>query len=93
VDNIEAIRLAKEQLAPWRARSYQELASRVGQSLRFEITAPSGVWYQGDVLFVWDDQSGGDVRVIASIDDGRWRALAPLTDSFIMRPDGAFVGE
>jgi hypothetical protein len=28
-----------------------------------------------------------------SIDDGGWRAFLPWTDSFIIAPDGSFVGE
>jgi hypothetical protein len=31
--------------------------------------------------------------VLGSIDDGGWRAFAPLTRSFIKSPDGTFVGE
>jgi len=30
---------------------------------------------------------------MASIDDGGWRAFAPLTRSFIKRADGSFVDE
>jgi hypothetical protein len=42
---------------------------------------------------LWDDRAGGNIRVIASIDDGGLHAFAPLTDSFIKAPDGSFVGE
>jgi hypothetical protein len=42
---------------------------------------------------VWDDRTGGDLRVIGSIDDGGWRAFRPLSSDFIVRPDGTFVGE
>jgi hypothetical protein len=28
-----------------------------------------------------------------SVDDGSWRAFAPLSRSFIKSPDGAFDGE
>jgi hypothetical protein len=31
--------------------------------------------------------------VLASIDDGGWSAFIPLTDDFIIAPDGSFVGE
>jgi len=30
---------------------------------------------------------------LVSIDDGGWRAFFPTTESFIMAPNGSFVGE
>lgn len=37
---------------------------------------------------------GSDLRVIAGIDDGTFlTAFSPLTESFIITPDGDFVGE
>jgi hypothetical protein len=33
------------------------------------------------------------MRVLAAIDDGGWHALVPLMASFIVAPDGSFVGE
>jgi len=35
----------------------------------------------------------GDVRVLVAVDDGGMYAFKPLTDSFILAPDGSFVGE
>jgi len=32
---------------------------------------------------VWDADEGGDVRVISSVDDGRWRAFLPLISSIL----------
>jgi hypothetical protein len=59
-----------------------------------EVTGPSGLQYQIEVDVLWDDKNGGNVRVMAGIDDGTFRAaLSPLTDSFIKAPDGAFVDE
>jgi hypothetical protein len=40
-----------------------------------------------ETQIVWDDKPGGDVRVLASIDDGGWRAFVPLCDSLIMTPN------
>jgi hypothetical protein len=45
---------------------------------------------------MWDDprKVGSDLRVIAGIDDGTFlAAFSPLTASFIITPDGDFVGE
>ena len=57
------------------------------------VTAESGTWYQGEVQMFWDDKPDGAIRVMASIDDGGWRAFVPLTDAFILAPDGTFIGE
>ena len=58
-----------------------------------ETTGPSGAWYQIEVQLLWDDKSQGHIRVLASIDDGGRTALYPMTDDFIVAPDGRFIGE
>ena len=61
-------------------------ASLVRYTARFEATGESGRSYQGDVQVVWDDKPAGAIRVMASIDDGGWRAFVPLTESMSMTP-------
>lgn len=58
-----------------------------------ELTGPSGTWYQTEVQVFSDHKKGGDLRMLASIDDGGRSAFRPMTDGFIMAPDGSFVGE
>jgi hypothetical protein len=84
-----------EHLARYRSRSYAELAAWARQSRTdtAEAAGPSGTRYQIEVQVFWDDKPEGDVRVGASIDDGGIRAFLPLTDSFILSPQGQFVGE
>jgi hypothetical protein len=89
----EALRVLQEQLQPWRERSYADLCDEVGESRRFEVSSESGTWYQGEVRVFWDDKPDGAVRVVASIDDGGWRAFVPVTADFILAPDGGLVGE
>jgi len=36
---------------------------------------------------VWDAQENGPLRVIVSIDDGGWRAFAPLTGDDLISPE------
>ena len=60
---------------------------------QFQAAGPSGASYQVDIQVRWDDEPNGDIRVLAGIDDGGWRAFAPLTEDFILGPDGRFVGE
>ena len=36
----------------------------------------------------WDDQEGGNMRVLGAVDDGGWRAFVPLCEDFIKTPSG-----
>jgi hypothetical protein len=92
MDKQEARSIAREQLAPYRRRPYADLVSMIGKVVHSEVTAPSGTRYQFEIQAFWDDKPNGDVRVMCSIDDMGWRAFFPLSDDFIMAPDGTFVG-
>ncbi len=91
----EARSILSEHLARYRSRSYAELASWVREDRNdtAETFGRSGTRYQIEVQFFWDDRPEAGVRVCASIDDGGIRAFFPLTDSFILSPEGEFVGE
>jgi hypothetical protein len=93
MNKVEALSLLQGQLRPWRERSWAQLREGVSQSHRFEVTGESGTWYQGEIQVFWDDKPDGAIRVMASIDDGGWRAFVPLTDDFILAPDGTVVDE
>lgn len=93
MDNAQALRVLHEHLKSWRDRTWDELRARIGESHHCDIASESGTRYQVEVQVLWDDKPDGAIRVIGSIDDGDWRAFAPLTDSFILAPDGSFFGE
>jgi hypothetical protein len=94
MDRSEAQALLRVQLADYRSRSYGRLTELVGAQERAEMIGPSGQPYQCVVNIMWDDKPGGNVRVLGSVDDGTFRnAVLPMTDDFIMAPDGSFVGE
>ncbi|HET6279804.1 MAG TPA: hypothetical protein VFH73_02515 [Polyangia bacterium] len=95
MDELEAKRLLEKQLAPYRARSYSELARQVGANYAFETVAPSGIEYNVEITVMWDSpRDKVNVRVLGAVHDGRWpRWFHPLSDSFILAPDGTFVGE
>jgi hypothetical protein len=93
VEKREARSILQELLDELRERPYSELAKLIGDSQQREITGESGTRYQVEMEAVWDDKREGNLRVVAAIDDGGWRAFVPLTDSFIISPDGSFVGE
>jgi hypothetical protein len=92
MDKAEAQQLLAAKLAELRRLSYAELL-RYKEPEGFEVTGPSGSWYQFEVQAFWDDPKQRHLRVLVSIDDGGWRAFLPWTDSFIIAPDGSFVGE
>jgi hypothetical protein len=93
MDNDEAIRLLEEELALLRAEPYEALARRVAEDVIVRERTGGTTAYQIEIQVVWDGPKGGNVRVIGSIDDGGWRAFAPLTRSFAKSLSGQFVGE
>jgi hypothetical protein len=94
-DKTEARTILVEYLNRYRARSYAELAAwaREDRIDDTEVVAPSGTRYQIEVNFFWDSKKNGDVRVMGAIDGGVISAFFPLTDSFILSPEGKFIGE
>ncbi|HXE89849.1 MAG TPA: hypothetical protein VNK82_02700 [Terriglobales bacterium] len=77
-----------------RVQPYQNLEEMVGKNMYKEvISGEDGKPYQVEIDVMWDDERGGNLRVLGSVDDGGWRTFIPLTDDFIMGPNGEFVGE
>ena len=89
----EAKSLLRAKLARYRNYTYAELQSIVGKIETDQVKGESGTQYQVEIQVMWDADPQRNIRVIGSIDDGGWRAFLPLSDSFIMAPDGSFVGE
>jgi len=92
VNKAEARQLLAAKLAELRHQSYSDLL-RLMEPEGLEVAGPSGAIYQLEVQAFWDDKRSRHLRVLASIDDGGWSAFIPLTDDFIIAPDGSFVGE
>ena len=93
MDNAEAREVLARELTRYRQRSYSDLRSLLDTRDVFERTGKSGAVYQLAIEAVWDDHPGGSLRIMGAIDDGGWRAIVPLNDSFIIAPNGSFVGE
>lgn len=95
MNEVEARSILAEQVRELRTRSYAELRAWIleKKELHQEVKGPSGTDYQVEVQVLWDAQPNHNIRVLASIDDGGWRACVPLCDSFIIAADGSFVGE
>jgi hypothetical protein len=93
MDNHEARGILRAHLDEWRRRTYAELSKEVGQTRQFDAAGERGAQYQINIQVCWDAKPNGDIRVLGDIDDGGWRAVFPLTEDFILGPDGRFVGE
>jgi hypothetical protein len=55
------------------------------------VVGESGANYQIEFDVFWDSKPDGNLRIMASVDDGGWQAFLPLTDSFIMKQDGTLL--
>ena len=93
MDSEEAKSVLTRELERYRATPYAELKPLLDDTAHIETTGPSGTNYQVEIYAVWDDKPNGNLRVFGAIDDySGWCAFMPLTDCFILRPDGTFVG-
>lgn len=75
---------------------YPALAARVGSPQVYSRIGPDGTEYQIEVEVFPDSPRYpyGNVRVIASIDDGTLpSSIKPVSRDFLMSPGGEFVGE
>lgn len=88
MERAEAKRVLRDELRRYRKRSYRELQALLAEPEVFTVTGASGAEYQIEVQAVWDDRPGGRLRVLGSIDDGGLRAYAPLSDDFLVDPEG-----
>jgi hypothetical protein len=96
MDETEARSVLQSFLDRVRGLPYATLVERyLGDEEHTDVRGASGAAYQVEVQGFWDDPrlKGGNLRVMVSIDDGGWRAFVPMTESFIVAPDGRFVGE
>ena len=95
MDRSEAHTALTSHLATIRQRSYADLVALMGDVHVETITGPSGVEYQIELEVIWDPpRERTNIMVMACIDDGRFlSALTPVTTSFILSPEGHFVGE
>jgi len=93
VDKAEAREIARARLSELRRLPWEQLRRYIDDSETMEITGPSGTSYQVQTRAVWDGQPEEVLRVWALVDDGGWRAFAPLSEEFLIAPDGSFVHE
>mgnify|MGYP000051851041 CR=1 FL=1 len=96
MNKAEARGILARELLHFRAMSYSDLKKLMGSPQVFERSGASGVSYTIEIEVFWDSphDPGGDLRVIACVDDGRFLSvLSPLSSGFIMDQEGKFIGE
>jgi len=89
----EAVQIAEEWLAKFRNEPYAVLVARIDAAPLTDEVTLGNKRYQLELVCAWDSQAEGDVRVMANIDDGGFRAFFPLCRDFIKRSDESFVDE
>jgi hypothetical protein len=100
--------LLAEYLARFRMWTYEALAAEIDRTRQendclyhIEGGFGDGPVYQMELNVLWDDNRGGNIRVLGDITTEPQRPLlgflpvytSDASDSFIMAPDGTFVGE
>jgi hypothetical protein len=91
MDRAEAKSILAKALTRFAARPYDELVASIRHTEVENVVGDSGAEYQIEIDVFWDSKPDGNLRIVASIDDGGWRAFVPLTDSVIMKPDGTLL--
>lgn len=89
----EAKAILADAMGKYRARNYADLLYLLATQDVTEVMTGKGIRYQLEIQAVWDDQANGNLRIIGAIDDGGLSAFLPLTEDFIIAPDGRFIGE
>jgi hypothetical protein len=87
MDRAEAKSILAKELTEFAARPFDKLVASIKHADVKNIVGESGTNYQIEFDVFWDSKPDGNLRIMASIDDGGWRAFFPLTDSLIMKPD------
>ncbi len=93
MDKAEAGEILARITSELRKQSYEELRGFLRDPHMREASGAGGATYQVEVQVFWDDRQETNLRVMVSIDDGGLSAFKPLSDDFIIAPDGSFVGE
>ncbi len=94
MDKAEALSILGAELEELRSASYSDLLGRLlDNEESFERVGASGTRYTVEIRAFWDGEAHGNLRVRAMIDDGGWRAFAPVIEDFVRAPNGSFVDE
>jgi hypothetical protein len=85
MDKNEARSILQELLDDLKSRAREDLLELIANPICVEKKGQSGAIYQIECEALWDAEPGGDLRVMAAIDDGGFlSALKPLTADFLV---------
>ncbi|VAX07755.1 hypothetical protein MNBD_GAMMA26-849 [hydrothermal vent metagenome] len=88
----EAKKLLLTELKEFRQLDYSSLKQRIGsEPYAKDYALDNGNWYQFEIEVSWSGDSKEAISVTGEVDDGGWMSLAPLTESFVLTPNGEFV--
>jgi hypothetical protein len=85
--------LLNQESGKLRKLPYADFLRSINKAATANVTGPDGKTYRVENQAFWDSKKGGNIRVMVCVDDGGWSVLKPLSASFIITPDGSFVGE
>ena len=92
MDKMEARALLAAFLQELKTLSYLELQNLLSNPRCLETEGRSGARYQIEYQAVWDAAAGGNLRILAAIDDGGLvSALLPVTLDFLITPAGKII--
>jgi hypothetical protein len=89
----EAHKIATAEIERLRSLPRDQLLAYIDNPHTWEVTGPSGTTFQLEALAFWDDRKRENFRVVVAIDDGGMSAFVPMSEDFIVAPDGSFLGE
>ncbi len=88
----EAAAIQQEVITELRKSSYADLQRFFDKEWQ-EVTGSSGRHYYVEILSFWDEKPRGNLRVLVWIFPAGSRSPKIPISSFIVAPDGHFVGE
>ncbi len=90
MDKQEAFEIAEKELESYRLFDYADLVSKIGNPEGFERFSKRGEAYQVEFECFFDDRENKNLRVAAAISYSGWTDFFPVSNDFIMAPDGSF---
>jgi hypothetical protein len=89
MDKEEASRLLEDFMQELQCSPYHELKKLIRNPVCIELAGEGNEKYQIEYEAFWDSSPGEDLRVLASIDDGRiLSAMFPISRDFIITKEG-----
>ena len=93
MNKAEARAIAERDLEFYRAMPYEEIANRIGAAESFERVSRQGEPYQIEFDFFYDAAEKQNIRVVGMVSYSLWTDFSPVSEDFIIAPDGTFISE